>query len=760
MGQAHVFSIRFWGRILSIFTMGAVVLLAALAGTAHAEDTAEVPSLNLVPQDASFYAAMLRGREQVEVVANSNFWKKLSETDFFKQAQVQINVAMDEPDNPLTPLLAALELPENQQALAVVKEMLSDELFFYGGPGIPATLESVNDATNAGRFATLLQEINGDRIVAQRQVTSMRAVFDSLNANREKLKVPELVLAMRIKDKDAAEEQLRRIEAYARVLPEHVPDLAPIRGKIKSERVGETRFLTLTIDKTVIPWQKVPFDQLAEKPGQYDQLRDKLTELKLVVALGIYQDYVVLSLGPSTDHLLAWGKGPALADHPKLAVLREKGKQRFTSVSYVSEQLAAQSGVQPHDVDQWLGFGEQALPAAKLPEDEQKQILADARALAGQVKAALPKPGAQVGFSYLTPQGIDSCKYNWTESRRIDGTKSLPVLAHLGRNPLFAVALRGQHRPQEYEGLVEWLSKGRGYFEKYGVPQMSERDRENYNLIGDIAYPLLARLNKINRESLLPALADGQAALVIDGQLKAKQWHVKMPATTEETAMPMPALVLGVADAALMDKALGEYRVLINDLIKQVRPLTAPDAEEFQLPPAEQKKLEEGTVFYYALADKLGLNKQLGPNAGLSQNYLVLSLAPRQTVELLKDQPLAAAAATECPLAGKTDQPIAAAVVFDFPQLVDLSIPWINEGVREFVRQMERAIAFNLGDLDDEEIEVEEQPLVDSPATLATLAQIKQVGELLKALRGVTSVTTIEDGVKITRRQIRFEDVK
>lgn len=759
MGPMLVFSARLWGRTLSLLAVAAALLLPALGGAVRADESAEIPSLKLVPADASFYAVALRGREQVEIVATSNFWKKLSETDVFKQTQVQISLAKDEPDNPLKPFFDALELSENQQALAVVKEMLSDEAFVYGGSGIPAMLEVVNDATNASRFATLLGEIDTGRSVDQRRVATVRATFDSLNANRQRLKVPELVVAFHIKDQDAAEEQLRRIEAYARVLPEHVPDLAPLRGKIKSTRVGDTRFLTLTIDKTVLPWQKVPFEQLAEKPGQYDELRDKLQELKLVVALGIYQDYLVLSLGPSTDHLLAWGKGPALGNHPKLAPLHKKGKQRFTNVSYMSEELAAQSGVQPHDIDQWLGFGEQALSGTKLPEAEQSQILTDARALATQIKASLPKPGARVGFSYLTPQGIETCKSNWSENRRIDGAKSLPVLSHLGKDPLFAVAFRGRYRPENYAGMVEWLAKGRHYFEKYGVPQMSERDQENYKLIGDIAYPMLIRMDKIHRESLLPALADGQAALVIDSQLKAKQWHVKMPATTEETAIPMPALVLGVADAALMEKALGDYRELINDLIKQVRPLAAPDAPEIQLPPAEQKKLDEGgTVYYYALADKLGLNKQLAPNAGLSRNYLVLSLAPRQTVELLKDQPLTAA--TDGPLAGQMDRPVAAAVVFNFPQLVDLSLPWINEGVREFVRQMEQAIAFNLGDPDEEEIEMDEKPLADSPATLATLAQIKQIGELIKVLRGVTTVTTMEDGVKVTRRQIRFEDVK
>jgi hypothetical protein len=589
--------------------LAAAPLLAAEAG--------EVPSLKLVPQDASFYAATLRGREQVEIVANSNFWKKLNETEFVKQMRVQLDMAKEQPGNPLAEFLSKLETPENQQAISVLREMFSDEIFLYGGPDWGSTLLLIGDTNNAARFNELVQELNGTPHEG-RQVETMRATFDALNADLDRIKVPELVLAMRVKDKDAAEEQLRRLEAYARVLPEHMRELAPLRGKIKTARVGDSQLLTVTIDDTVIPWQNIPFEKIAEKPGQYDKLRDKLKGLKLVVALGVHQGYVVLSIGPSADHLAAWGKGPALADHPKLKVLRDRGAQRFTSASYISESLSQSTGFLPRDVDKLMRFGEKVLPASKLSAEDQKQIMADARQLADEIKADLPKHDAQVGFAYLTPQGIESYQYDWTQNKLIDGSKPLPVLTHLGTNPLLAVAMRAQHRPENYERMVKVMAKGRMYFEKYGVPQLNERDKVTYKTIGDIAYPILERMDKVNREMLLPALADGQMALVIDTNLKAKKWHEQMPATAEETAIPMPALVLGVSDAALMDKALGEYRQIINDLITKVRPL-APGAPDIQIPPAEQKKVADGaTIYYYPLADKIGLNKQLAPNSGLS----------------------------------------------------------------------------------------------------------------------------------------------
>ena len=733
-------------------------LHAAAAPASAEEATAPVPSLKLVPQDAAFYSSMLRVREQVEIVANSNFWKQMNDMEFVKQMRQQFEMAKSQPHNPLSGFFKALEMPENKQALEVVCDMFSEEVFFYGGPDLGDAMLVLSGASNAARFEKIMQEISGAPH-HERAVGGARAMFDALNEDLDAIKVPELVLAMRVKNKEAAEEQLRRLEGYARIIPEHEPKLARLRGKFKTQKVGDSQFLTLTVDDKLIPWDEVPFDKIAEQPGQYDKLRDKLKSLKMVVALGLHQDYVVLSIGKSLDHLAAWGKGPALLDHPKMKVVRDKGAQRFTSVTYVSQQLAETTGFHAKDMDGVVELVQSLLVECELPADDQKQIMTDVRQVADAIKPDLPKYDAQVGFGYLTPRGIESYSYDWTQSAYRDGSKLLPVLSHLGANPLLALAKRGKHRPQDYDLVATVLTKGRDYFEKYGLPEMDRWEKANYKQFADIAYPLLARADKVNRELLLPALADGQSALVIDGSLKAKKWLEQMPATTEETAIPMPALVLGVSDPAKLDKALGEYRLIANELMAKLRPL-APNVPEIQLPPAEQKKQPDGsTVYYYPLADKIGVNKQLAPNAGLSEKFLVLSLSPRLTVSLLKSQKLAAAG--DGPLASAVDRPLAGAAVFDFPQLVDTALPWINEATREYVRQMERAFAFNAGEEEEDgAAPVEEKPLVDTPAMLATLAQVKQFCDLLKVLHGVTSVTYVEDGAKITHREIRIEDVR
>ena len=58
--------------------------------------------------------------------------------------------------------------------------------------------------------------------------------------------------------------------------------------------------------------------------------------------------------------------------------------------------------------------------------------------------------------------------------------------------------------------MVKWVKMGYGYFEEFGLPNIPEDDREKVEKFLDAAMPLVERMDKANREMLIPALADGQ----------------------------------------------------------------------------------------------------------------------------------------------------------------------------------------------------------------------------------------------------------
>ncbi len=97
-------------------------------------------SLKLVPADVSFYHAMLRNREQVEIVAGSRAWAKFKTLPVVQDAWSQIEAQWT--DGNLAGARQLLSLPENEQLLDLVKEMFSDEVFIYGDPQFAVTLDS------------------------------------------------------------------------------------------------------------------------------------------------------------------------------------------------------------------------------------------------------------------------------------------------------------------------------------------------------------------------------------------------------------------------------------------------------------------------------------------------------------------------------------------------------------------------------------------------------------------------------------------
>jgi hypothetical protein len=218
---------------------------------------------------------------------------------------------------------------------------------------------------------------------------------------------------------------------------------------------------------------------------------------------------------------------------------------------------------------------------------------------------------------------------------------------------------------------------------------------------------------------------------------------------TEPIAVPSPGMVMGLADAELFKKALGEYRTIINEVIKEIHKANPNEVPDIQLPPAKVRELGDGTVvYYYPLPEELGIYDRVAPNVAVSEKFAAMTMLPRHTVQLVKSQPLAVDGG---PLAN-TDRPLAAAVYFDWAAMVDMMTPWINEGVRAYVRSMEQAFG---------ELQIEEGLNAEGDSEMAQqiLDQVRKGAELLKAFRGYSSVTYIEDGVLVTHAETRFQDV-
>src|SRR4051794_27903306 len=100
----------------------------------------------------------------------------------------------------------------------------------------------------------------------------------------------------------------------------------------------------------MIPMDKIPWDQIEEKEGQYENIRKRLKSLKLSVALLVKNDYLLLTIGPDTKVADRLSRGSPLAGRPELAPLAKFADRKLISVGYTSKALIESAATRPEDV--------------------------------------------------------------------------------------------------------------------------------------------------------------------------------------------------------------------------------------------------------------------------------------------------------------------------------------------------------------------------------------------------------------------------
>ena len=693
---------------------------------------------SLVPENAAFYSAMLRGREYFEAIVNSRAWAKIKALPIVQTGLMFYKLQTAVPGSGPNQVQTALQDPEVQKSLSLLGDLMSEEVFCYGDRNVVDFLDMAQRLTGAVKFGPAALQLSGKAQGISPEKLQATAFLSALADNVQLLQVPDAVVGFKVRDVAAVKQQLQRLEKQAAAALEGNPDL---KGRLKRSEVGGISYLTLTLDGSLIPWDQVPLDdfrKIEANKGDVDKIVARLKEMTLVVAVGLRENYLLVSIGSSTDVLTRLGHGKPLAERPEMAPLRKFAGKRLISVGYVSGALSARIATNKKDIDELLKTVDSLLPLAKLPAEEREQVRKDVAALAADLKTLIPDAGAAMGLSFLTDRGLESYQYSWGPQPLLDGSRPLSLLQHVGGNPTIAAVSRGKVSVADYDLLVKWLGVGYHYFEKYAVPKMDEKEQEQFRKDMAAFLPLIGRLGRTTRDMLLPALADGQIGLVIDTKLTSKQFVQTVPATDEPLSMLEPALVFGVSDAELLRKAFVEYKAIANDMIEAARKSEdIPVPADFRLPDAKVvRNTKKGYVLYtYPPPEQWGLDGQIVPNAGLSEHVAVLSMSRAHSRRLLADTPPT--------VAGRpipTDRPLAGAAAVDLAALIDAVAPWVDFCVHN---SMEKPPEGEAG---------------EDPAA-AILGQVHTVLEVLKVVRTVTTQTYLEGDVTVHHAEIEIRDV-
>jgi hypothetical protein len=722
----------------------AVPLLAALTalaacGLASPRTEAADPyhnSLDWVPADASAYSASFRLKEQIDIVAASNAWKKFREIPAVAQVWAMAEAQINNPEGPAAVFWQVMALPENQQMAKVLGEMFSDEIVFYAGADFAKFIELVQ-VMNGSRLAPMFQWLESAELGDPNQAR-LQMMLAAIEEDPELLNVPELTFAFRIKDREAATTQIARLEVMANLLL----DQSEIGAKFERREFNDTEFLVLFLEGTMLPLpEETPFG-LGLDDDTYEKLRDIIRQRQIYVAIGLWKDYIVLSIDNATEHLAKLGEGPAMATRAEFAALEQHRDRKLVGVSYVSKEVVASQLIMSEDLEAMAEeFAAAFEGSAEVPDELEERISADLREAAGDFARYLPTAGPASAFQFLTETGFEGFSYSWTQQPGLDGSKPLELAQHVGGSPILAIAARGVDDPQGYDLLAKWAGKVYRYVEDFAVKEMGETEQEQFRHVMDAARPLIQRFDNVTREKLAPALADGQSALVFDADIASKQWHNEMPASFEPLPMAELGIVLGVSDREQLVEAMSDYRDIINDAIDIVRE-HHPDevSENAELPAPEVTESSAGTVYTWKLHSDLGLDPQVAPATAVNDHVGVIATSQALAERLLNEQPIASPAGA----LSDADQPRAVVVVFRWADLVSAVEPWVHYAVRHSMIGEDGAA---------------KDPADDPQPVGEILDQVKTGLSILKCFQGVWAETTREGDAWVTHSTAVMEDL-
>ena len=162
--------------VSAVFPVVIVTAFAALAPCAAAADSLAASGVAMIPEDAAFVSATLRAREQYDRFVKSNAFAALKKLPFVSRAADSVEEQKLQPGSPLSIAATFMELPENEQALQLLKDMVATDTFVYGEPSCVTFVELMKKIQQAQNAAGVLRLASGDASVGGFEVDVLEGI--------------------------------------------------------------------------------------------------------------------------------------------------------------------------------------------------------------------------------------------------------------------------------------------------------------------------------------------------------------------------------------------------------------------------------------------------------------------------------------------------------------------------------------------------------------------------------------------------------
>ena len=688
----------------------------------------ELGSANWIPADASYFSASYRVGEQWQAFLNSNAFRQLQ-----IMPAVQFGLMQMRQHPKYQQFQAALTSnPVFQETLALAQDMFSEEVFLYVDSRGSIFLSALGSLYYEVYFNSFVEGAYRGDVDGEGQPELMNSIFETLVSYKDELQLPGVVIGFKLQTPDKAQ---RLLDLY----------MTDVRGAIpfpiQDMRIGAHSYYSLRLESNMLlPEEKIGefYVDLRNKGIREDLLKsliDLARTRTLSLTVGLRDEYLLISLGADNSHLEQLGVGQSLADSDQIEPIKTHFRDNLTSLVYVHPALTGTGKMNVEDIVEGLSeLGKNEDVKAKLPKGLLPRAKQDLRVLLEEFNQQLPEPTPYLKSSFLN-RGYESFTFSASYPGRLDSSEPLRILSHAGPSPLFAHASHAPSSEHTYERCAHWVQVLYGYFQDYVVPEIPLEDIDDFNKFQFTILPFIEKLHVTTKNLLIPSIDGCPSIFVVDGGGKVTALPEPDGPLARPVRFPRLAIACELNDSESLVDAFSSYRQSINALISDIAALdNSTDSEIYQLPAPDSRTFGEGTLYTYPLPswfDPAILDNDFEPHAYVSQDRMVLSLSPSQTLLMMEESEFASSEVVDM------KAPSGSATWFDIKALVQLIADDIDIVVEELAAQ--------------EEIE----PM---PAGMIRY-HIMTIGKSLGAMRSYQSRTYVEGEYQVTHSWLHLEDI-
>jgi hypothetical protein len=703
-------------------------------------------ALKLAPESAAYFMSISNLETQWNRLANSRAFDKLmsmiaggddlKKDEFMKSFFEGFMSSFDDSEE----FRQWIAMPENQELVAVVSEVWRSEMF---------TFASEDSAELTKAYLEIYSEFFSDAAInGFDDPANEEQIMKKILAKMENQKMADIVIGFRLRNREQARRQLDRLPAFLNeVLIGFDPRMV---DRVKWEKLGRGDYVTFYGTGEDIPWDEIEANEIDEQEKEsFELAKSAIKDKSIGIAVGLFDDYLLISFGDNLDHLKTLGEGKSLYDHPKLELVRQTNSepsvmttyvsQRYSEIMYDFERMVSLYG----DISKSMLRSEDFQREMNIESEElERKITSDIDEMARDISQYIQKPGASLTHITMSENGYEGFSQSWVESKFIDGSKKLDIINHLGESPMCAFAYRGKHRPQDFKLMMKWTRKGLGYVEhavKEGEFELETDDPVHVPF--DEIYALLDRFDTTIDKNWIPNRIDEQFAFVVDDALKTRQPFPGAPRATTPLRIPEFALIYSINDSKKIEQLGTDILGILNDGIRLAEDASGESFAGFKIPQAELEN-EDGMKFYfYPVGAMITGTGDFEPTAGLSDSWLAFAFSQKHAKQLLSENK-----STLGPfLARFADSELAAICHVDFVEISNMAEGWIIYGLE----------AMNDDSFDGNDFEVSAGSKQDEAA-----AYVRGIMDYVRCIKSYSSATYSDGKSVISEFEFTFQDIK